>query len=152
MQKRKLKERNLNLSVWLDREKRLTFVETAGVSFGLPVIPIIVKQKDARVEAHIRKGKKKKEISASSQKILLWTLWWWGPLTFEWKRHEVCFGWIPIFGRKERDSWFYKATFFQPYVVKPPVSEFRFVGKKHSTFLVRKWDSLFSRLNMGIFF
>ena len=38
----------------------MTFVETAGVSFGLPVIPIIVKQKDARVQAHIRKGKKKK--------------------------------------------------------------------------------------------
>ena len=51
----------------------MLFVETAGVSFGLPVIPIIVKQKDARVQTHIYKRKEqKKEISVSpSQHILV---------------------------------------------------------------------------------
>ena len=71
MQKRKLKERNLNLSIWLDREKRLTFVETAGVSLTFVETAIIVKQKDARVQAHIRKGKKKKEKFQFLQKNII---------------------------------------------------------------------------------
>ena len=50
----------------------MTFVETAGVSLTFVETAIIVKQKDARVQAHIRKGKrKKKEISVSSQKDVI---------------------------------------------------------------------------------
>ena len=71
--RRKLKERNLNLSVWLDCEKRLFFVETAGVSFWFTGNSNIVKQKDATVQKRIHKGKRKKkeEISVSSKKKII---------------------------------------------------------------------------------
>ena len=113
MQKRKLKERNLNLSVWLDREKRLTFVETAGVSFGLPVIPIIVKQKDARVQAHIRKGKKKKEISVSSQKDIIVDVVMMRAVDI-WVETTRGLFWLNSYIRKERKGQLVLQRYFYP--------------------------------------
>ena len=69
------------------------FVETAGVSFWFTGNSNIVKQKDATVEKRIHKGnrKKKEEISVSSKKKC-GRCDDEGRLTFEWKRHELCFG------------------------------------------------------------
>ena len=128
--RRKLKERHLNLSAWLDCEKRLFFVETAGVSFWFTGNSNIVKQKDATVQKRIHKRKeKKKENSVSSTKILLWTLWWWGPFDI-WVETTRTLFWLNSCHRKETMGQFYKEFFLQYYVTKPTVSEFPFVGKK----------------------
>ena len=56
--------------------------------------------------------------------------------------------WFNYTLRKENEGTVQKNTLMQSCVTTPTVSEFQFVGKKHSLFLVRKWVGWFSRLNI----
>ena len=128
--RRKLKERNLNLSVWLDCEKRLFFVETAGVSFWFTGNSNIVEQKDATVEKRIHKGnrKKKKKFHFPQKKIIVDVVMM--RAVWHLSGNDTNFVLVEFLSSEGNNGTVLQRYFLQSYVVKPTVSEFQFVGKK----------------------